>query len=75
MKFSVVTSTLLKIVAILILVGSLSYYESTLESQETEETEETEEAEKDRRYLNDYADPSDYSHVLPDGGFYSTAGY
>ena len=72
MKFSVVTSTLLKIVAILILVGSLSYYESTLESQETEETEE---AEKDRRYLNDYADPSDYSHVLPDGGFYSTAGY
>ena len=72
MKFSVVTSTLLKIVAILILVGSLSYYESTLESQETEKTEE---AEKDRRYLNDYADPSDYSHVLPDGGFYSTAGY
>ena len=72
MKFSVVTSTLLKIVAILILVGSLTYYESTLESQETEETEE---AEKDRRYLNDYADPSDYSHVLPDGGFYSTAGY
>jgi hypothetical protein len=72
MKFSVVTSTLLKVVAILVLVGSLSYYESTLESQETEETEE---AEKDRRYLNDYADPSDYSHVLPDGGFYSTAGY
>jgi len=72
MKLSIVTSTLLKVVAILILVGSLSYYESTLESQETEKTEE---AEKDRRYLNDYADPSDYSHVLPDGGFYSTAGY
>ena len=27
------------------------------------------ETEERRRYLSDYADPADYTHELPDGGF------